>query len=132
MGFRVGTGTDVPDGPDVAAIRATHATRVISVVFTLAEQKNVFVAARRPVLHAFGLTIGLVPNNVGAQIPTFLLKCERQEPRYTDQVLGLQSVGSRGPDTHCPHGILFVGSAPSAASRSVGVADIEPERTVIS
>ncbi len=87
---------DVPDGSDIASVRTAHGGGVVAVLLALAEKENVFVAARGPVFDALRLAIRLVPNDVGAQIPTFLLESEGKQPRHADQIFRLQSLWRGG------------------------------------
>src|SRR5436305_13787974 len=106
---------DVPDRSDVAPIRPAHGSGVIAVVLALAEEKNILMATRGPVFHALRLAIRFVPNDVGAEIPAFLLESKSQQPGNTDQILGFQPFGRGGADVHRPHWILFVGGPPGAS-----------------
>src|SRR2546422_1042537 len=89
---------DVPDGSDVASVRTAYGGGVVAIVLALAEEENVFVAAGGPILHALRLAIRLVPDDVGAQIPAFLLESEGEQPWHANQVFGLQSVRGGRPN----------------------------------
>lgn len=49
---------------------------VIVVLLRLGKKKEVLMCLSGPILDALGVGIGLVPNDVRAQIPALLLKCE--------------------------------------------------------
>jgi len=87
---------DVPDGSDIAPVRTAYGGGVIAVVLTFAEEENILMAARGTVFHALRLTIRLVPNDVGAQIPAFFLESEGKQPGDAYQILGLNPSGVGG------------------------------------
>src|SRR5882672_7922840 len=107
MRFLVGLGLHVEDRAKVSAVRASDGCVVVEVTFALAEEKHVFVTARRSISHALGLAVGLVPDEIGSEIPSSGLESEGQSPRDSNQILRLETVWSGRPHVHGPHGILL-------------------------
>src|SRR6202035_278890 len=103
---------DIPDGSQVPVVRPTESVGLVNVSLFLAEEEDVFVASRRAVLDAFGLTIGFVPDDVGAEIPSCGLERECQAPGDSDRVFWLQAGRRWRPNAHGTHGGFLVGRAP--------------------
>src|SRR5258708_7178935 len=82
----------------LSGIPAASANRLLN--SCQSSPSRVFVRARGAVLHALGLAIGLIPNNIGAQIPTLLLQGKRELPRYTYKIFGLEAIRCLKPDLH--------------------------------
>src|SRR3990172_1100970 len=69
-----------------------HRLRVVVVPLALAQEEQGLVALGRPVGHALGHGVGLVPDDVRAEIPAVGLERQRHAPRDTDEVFGLEAV----------------------------------------
>lgn len=137
VGFGEWVGVNAPDGAPVS-LRAGRNQRVfaqgfavVEVVLIFGQQEDVFVGTGGPVPDGLGLAVGLVPDDVRAEKPTVGLESEGQLPGDTDQVFGLQARGSGRPVAHAAGGVFFIGVAPGAVAAGVGVADIQPESTVV-
>src|SRR5579872_1946760 len=131
MCLGVRPGVDVPHSSYIAPSWSPDGGRVVAVMLTLAEEKNILVATRWPVLHTFRLAIRLVPYDVGAKIPALLLQGEGEQPGDANQILRLQALRRGGTDIHGPYWILFISGPPRTAPRCVRIADIEPEGAII-
>src|SRR5580658_7225996 len=81
--------------------------------------------------HRLGLAIGLVPNDVGTQIPAVRLKSEGNLPRDTDKVFRFQARWRWRAIIHSSCRVLLVALPPRAATTCIGVANIQPERPIV-
>jgi hypothetical protein len=89
------------------------------------------VCPRGTVFDRFRLTIRLVPNDVGSQIPTIGLQREGNAPRNADQIFGLQALRGRCPVVHSSCRVLLVCVSPRSIATGVRVTNVQPKRTVI-
>ena len=69
---------DLPDRSKVPIIGTSDGVVIVVVPLTLAEQKQLLVAARWSILDALWLTVRLVPDDVSTQKPTSALERKRQ------------------------------------------------------
>ena len=67
-----GKTTSAPDSNRIYT-RLPHRLRIVEVPRRLRQQKHVLVRLRRPVSHALGHGVGLVPDDVRAQVPAIRL-----------------------------------------------------------
>ncbi len=86
----------------------------------------------RAIFDGLRLAIRLVPDDVGPQKPAIGLKSERDAPRNANQIFGFQTLWRRGSVVHSARWIFFVGISPGPVATGIRIADVQPERTVIS
>src|SRR5882762_6832171 len=84
-----------------------------------------------PVPHGFRLAIGLVPDDIGTKVPAICLKSEGHLPRDADEVLRFKAGRRWRSIVHSARRVLLVALPPSASATRIGVANIQPERSIV-
>ena len=103
------------------------------VLLGLGKQKDMLIAAGAAVFHALRHGVILHPDDVVAQIPAGIAEGKSQHPRNTDHVLRLAALNlvvESHSLTVSAVGVLRVNEISLIALSSVGVRDVQPERSI--
>ena len=103
------------------------------VLLGLGKQKDMLIAAGAAVFHALRHGVILHPDDVVAQIPAGIAEGKRQHPRNADHVLRLAALNlvvESHSLTVSAVGVLRVNEISLIALSSVGVRDVQPERSI--
>src|SRR5438045_1939575 len=87
--------------------------------------------AAGPISNTLGLRVGLVPDDISPEIPAGLLELEGEAPWHADEVLRLQAFRRRRSCRHGAAGVFPVRCTPRSVAGGVGVANVEPQRSVV-
>ena len=103
------------------------------VLLGLGKQKDMLIAAGAAVFHALRHGVILHPDDVVAQIPAGIAEGKSQHPRNADHVLRLAALNlvvESHSLTVSAVGVLRVNKITLIALSSVGVRDVQPERSI--
>ena len=129
-GKATGRRGNIPHRTQATIVGATHGVNVVVVRLAFREQEDGLVGFGRSIPDRLRLGVGLVPNDLRPKPPASLLKQECNSPWHANEVLCLQSLGGGWAHRHGSHAILAIGRSVSAASRSVHVPNVQPNRAV--
>ena len=103
------------------------------VLLGLGKQKDMLIAAGAAVFHALRHGVILHPDDVVAQIPAGIAEGKSQHPRNADHILRLAALNlvvESHSLTVSAVGVLRVNEISLIALSSVGVRDVQPERSI--
>ena len=122
---------DVPNRSEPTLVGTANDIYVIVVVLALGEQKHRLMRFRWSIPNRLRVRVRLVPNDLGTNPPTGILKREGEAPRESDQILGLESSWSYRPHRHGTSPVLFVRRAIATVAGRIRITDIEPYGAIV-